>query len=162
MSTQTLDDFRLRNELRDALIEAELWPLLRMRRWVTMFSHEFADQVRHGEKIQTVRPTRRIERRIGDLLDQRIWSGLPYRSKQERIGWGVVDLVAPIIIYDDGFEMDGVRTSRPQDVEPFALRLGFFDWSYAAAWYGSRHTLPWRATITGWHHVRAVYRRIAA
>jgi hypothetical protein len=46
-----------------------------------MFQDRFADKVRDGRKLHTIRKTARCK--VGDTLSLRRWSGTPYRSKQE-------------------------------------------------------------------------------
>ena len=56
------------------------------RRFVKMFKPRFAELIRSGAKRQTIRPTPKVLPEAGDIIDCRQWSGLPYRSKQIRLG----------------------------------------------------------------------------
>jgi hypothetical protein len=50
-----------------------------------MFQPRFAALVESGVKCQTVRPRRKRRIEVGDVVDLRTWTGLPYRSKQRQL-----------------------------------------------------------------------------
>jgi hypothetical protein len=68
------------------------------RRHVIMFQPRFAALVESGAKLQTIRPWRVRMIDVGDVVDLRTWTGLPYRSKQRRLREAMVCEKRPIII----------------------------------------------------------------
>jgi hypothetical protein len=68
------------------------------RRHVIMFQPRFAPLIEAGTKLQTIRPWRQRMIDVGDVVDLRTWTGLPYRSKQRRLRQALVFEKQPIAI----------------------------------------------------------------
>jgi len=68
------------------------------RRHVIMFQPRFAALVESGAKRQTIRPWRLRMIDVGDVVDLRTWTGLPYRSKQRRLREAMVCQKTPVLI----------------------------------------------------------------
>lgn len=64
-----------------------------------MFEHRFADDVRAGLKKCTIRKKGKRVTKVGYLMDARIWSGVPYRSKTIKL------IESPIVKIQD-FEIN--------------------------------------------------------
>lgn len=58
---------------------------MKPRRHVIMFQPRFAALAESGAKCQTLRPRRKRQIEVGDIVDLRTWTGLPYRSKQRQL-----------------------------------------------------------------------------
>lgn len=121
-----------------------------MKLTVKMVSREFVPQIRRGTKRSTIRPERKVPHQIGDVLDLRCWEGRPYWSKQKHVAYAEVIAYHPITIHREGFEIDGVFTPRPQDLERLAKLDGFRSWSALVAWFSKRYDLPFRGFFTEW------------
>lgn len=50
---------------------------------VLMFKEQFAEAVKSGTKLQTIRPPRKRPINVNDVLSLRKWTGRPYASKQQ-------------------------------------------------------------------------------
>jgi hypothetical protein len=68
------------------------------RRHVILFQPRFAAAVQSGAKLQTIRPWRRRMIDVGDVVDLRAWTGLPYRSKPRQLREAMVCEKSPILI----------------------------------------------------------------
>jgi hypothetical protein len=55
------------------------------RRHVIMCQRQFVPAILAGTKLHTIRAERVRSIKPGDILDLRAWTGLPYRSKQEKL-----------------------------------------------------------------------------
>ena len=124
------------------------------RRFVRLFKPRFASLVRAGTKTQTVRPVPQRMPRAGDILDARQWSGLPYRSKQVKIGEYVISQVKICCIQTNGIFQQppdgcllavvGARIICHPPGEPadrFARADGFTDWPEMLDWFRNEHGL---------------------
>lgn len=129
--------------------------------FIRLFQPRFASMVRSGEKCQTIRPTPKRRPQAGDILDAREWSGLPYRSKQIKIGRYAIKSVEDIVI--DADERDSVEVGtlvasqwsgpfkRVEDLDAFARADGFKDFEEMRNWFVSTHGLPFIGILIQWH-----------
>lgn len=127
-------------------------PVRPPRRFVRLFQPRFAALVEAGKKYQTVRPVPVVMPRVGDLLDARAWTGLPYRSKTRALLASPSPIcgVRSITIHFDGLiEIDG-RYITPVEMESFAHADGFADRAELLAWFHDRHGLPFTGIVIDW------------
>lgn len=131
-----------------------------IRRHVIMFAARFADAVARGEKRQTIRPTRKRAVAVGDALDLRAWSGLPYRSKQVYLTGiracvqvGTVEIFTTIggrtKILDRHMVLDGIEMSG-EERDRFAQADGFSDFAVMSWWFMTTHGLPFNGVLIRW------------
>ena len=123
---------------------------------VFLFQPQFEPLILSGVKDQTIRGRRRDNRpraRVGQELSLRVWSGLPYRSKQREFARGVVVFVIPVRIQErhpvfcrtDVPGKNGVLVPRL-----VARRDGFADWRAMKEWFRSVHGLPFEGELVHW------------
>lgn len=103
----------------------------RPRRHVRLYGPQFADLVAAGLKRQTIRANPRRERdrpRVGDIIDNRAWRGVPYRpgSTHRRLGAGTITRVTPIVLLCDCqiVRLAGQKLT-PAQIGAIALQDGF-------------------------------------
>lgn len=108
------------------------------RRFVRMFKPRFAELVRSGAKKQTVRPIPKRVPLVGDILDARQWSGLPYRSPQVKLGEFEIRRVAMFEVHLAGLMLDGAWLS-PESEDAFARADGFTCIEDMLAWFRETH-----------------------
>lgn len=127
------------------------------RRFVKMFKPRFAELIRSGAKRQTIRPMPKRMPDVGDIIDCRQWSGLPYRSKQIRLGEYEVGEVGTVVIKDwsvsitfiDRRELMFIRSEK---LLHFARSDGFKDWSDMHEWFTQNHGLPFHGILIKWRY----------
>lgn len=123
------------------------------RRRVFMFKQQFAGLVESWEKLQTVRPTPKRMPRVGDIADLRVWTGLPYRSKQRVLLEAPVVEVFPICFDGKVIKSNGVQI---EDAEGFARADGFENLKAMAEWFESTHgPLPFVGIVVKWEPINA-------
>ena len=110
---------------------------------VILFQPQFADKVRDGSKLQTIRPPRKREIHPGDELSLRRWTGAPYRSKQEVLREAVCVEVEPILLRDWSYGSD-------KHLDALARADGFADWPEMRDWFRATHGLPFRGVLIRW------------
>jgi hypothetical protein len=106
---------------------------------VILFQERFANSVLLETKLQTIR--RRACCKPGDVLSLRMWTGLPYRSKQWEIHRRLCRAVKPIRMY---FERDGkfiieISGRRVSNRDEFAKADGFTSLEDMAQWFVRTH-----------------------
>lgn len=124
---------------------------MKPRRQVILFQPRFADLVESGAKPHTIRPVRKRPIHVGDTLDLRAWSGLPYRSKQRKLRVAICTAVTSI-------EVDRLKGLVWRDREllergvadALARRDGFRDRGDMADWFESMHGLPFHGVLIEW------------
>ena len=135
-----------------------------------MFKREFVECVGDGRKTTTIRPRPKRPQDMpsaGDVIDCRMWSGKPYRSKQELIGeWQIVD-VRPVTVWHGGILMGDpapAGTMQPvkvqglplQALNRMAVKDGFADWPSMLSWFMGHHWLPFDGILIEWDFNKAV------
>lgn len=115
---------------------------------VKMISPEFVAALLDGTKQVTIRPQRARPHKINDVLDWRVWTGTAYRSPTRHVAYAVVTDYASITLHREGFEMDGIFTPRPSDLQKLAGEDGFADWPALVSWFAQRYPLPFYAYAT--------------
>lgn len=134
------------------------------RRWVKLFKDRFAEAVRTGIKRQTIRPWPKRDEdvpRVGDVVDCRRWSGLPYRSKQVKLCEGVVTSLRGVEIIDGRIHFfhdpatmgDGETVCwvlAPHAASELARADGFASAEEMVAWFRDTHGLPFVGYLVKW------------
>ena len=132
---------------------------MKPKRFVRLFKPQFAEMVRDWLKRQTVRPIPTRMPQPGDVLDARMWSGLPYRSKQEKLVEAEIVEVRLIHIRHEGICVGGLAdgemllASDPQAAVAlwaFAKADGFRDWEEMREWFLKTHGLPFEGILIRW------------
>lgn len=128
---------------------------MKPRRHVFMFKPCFADLVQGWSKSTTIRPKRKREVRVGDVLDLRRWVGAPYRSKQRRIHEATCVEVRPIeidrvkgLVWLDRRRSQRLLTAAQADA--LARGDGFTDRAEMIDWFERKHGLPFKGTLYRW------------
>lgn len=126
----------------------------RSRRHVFMFKPRFAPLVEAGTKPTTIRPPRKREVRVGDVLDLRTWTGAPYRSKQRKLreevcveAVGIALGAAPGLARIAGGAWPCMEWA---DVVALARGEGFPSVSEMWEWFEAEHGLPFTGTLYRW------------
>lgn len=110
---------------------------------VILFKNQFEPLILAGVKRSTIRASRKDGKpraREGETLSLRVWTGLPYRSKQREFARRTAKFVIPIRVSNSGFERPDIRCLLTPRI--LAKDLGFPDWRTAKAWYKAAHGLP--------------------
>lgn len=125
------------------------------------FKAQFADDVEHGVKRQTVRAPRkdgRAHAKVGDTL--KLYTGM--RTKQCRLlGEATVTRIATILIEPTSMKLNGrqvysslsSRDDPPTDNE-FAEADGFDSFMHMASWFDDIHGLPFKGVVIYWDEPR--------
>jgi len=114
---------------------------------VLMCQPRFAPRVRDGTKTQTDRPPRKRPVKVGDRLSLRMWTGRPYRSKQQVLREAVCVGVDPVRIATNGIARGEFFFSLPH---AFARADGFADWPDMRDWFQVTHGLPFEGVVISW------------
>ena len=127
-----------------------------MRTHYKMFEPQFHLDVGSGKKRQTIRPIPKRERDIptvGDRIVCRAWLGAPYRSKVRELIQGRVTASGPCGIGDHfAVKLDELLAEQPA-LDEFARADGFENWQEMAAWFNSRHGLPFTGILIQWEPI---------
>ncbi len=133
---------------------------------VILFQPRFEPLIRCGAKWQTCRLHRRDGKpraRVAETVSLRVWSGLPYRSKQREIAQAVITEVESIQIERNGVSFGdgtlrawwvGVGTKNEHYLEYFAKRDGFDSFGQLVEWFQKTHGLPFSGSCIEWRVVK--------
>ncbi len=121
------------------VLEEIVKPCMEVCMRVILFQDRFAELVRTGEKIQTIRKKARCK--PGDDLSLRRWTGKPYRSKQETLRNAVCAGVEAVRVTEG-------PTSK--DKELFAQADGFESLAEMQDWFRKTHGLPFEGEKIVW------------
>ena len=114
---------------------------------VILFQPRFAEMVKAGTKTQTIRCKARCK--VGDKLSLRMWTGKPYRSKQETLKEVVCTGVYIVSVELFGYQVNGGEYDSVSPDE-FAQADGFKDFGEMALWFGITHGLPFSGELITW------------
>lgn len=117
--------------------------------FVRMFQPRFVGLLTSGLKTQTVRKIPKRMPGVGDRLSLRVWTGAPYRSKQEEIEEVVIQAIYPVAIRNDGMKVNGAELG-PRKRDAFARNDGFLDWEELRDWFVKNHSLPFEGIVIHW------------
>lgn len=119
--------------------------------FVMMFKPQFADLVRHGAKLQTVRSIRKRMPRVGDHISLREW---PYRSKQRVLREATVKEIIPIEIRRFGeVWLSGGRLSWTGEWD-FSRADGFNTPKDMYEWFAFTYGLPFKGVVISWEALK--------
>jgi hypothetical protein len=117
------------------------------------FQKRFAEDVRLGRKLQTIRLERKRPIKLGDNLILVTWIGTAYRSKTERLRITTCIKVEKITIeagqlfqhtYVNDHEIHGEQKER------LARADGFNSFREMLDWFRETHGLPFHGVIIHW------------
>ena len=120
---------------------------------VIIFQPQFAELVRSGTKMQTIRKTALCK--PGDTLSLRRRTGKPYRSKQETLRVVTCSEVLDVVIGDprpDGLVIDG-REQVCSERARIARQDGFRCMTHMLDWFDEVHGLPFRGQMITWQNM---------
>jgi hypothetical protein len=120
------------------------------RRIVRTFKPQFAQLVESGAKRQTIRPVPKTMPRPGDIFDARQWTGLPYRSKQRKLGEWPIVRVADVFIAEGWALLDMKPVHEFSALDAFARADGFGSWEQLTHWFRTTHGLPFSGILIQW------------
>lgn len=117
-----------------------------------MFMPRFAPLVKERQKLQTVRPNRKIPIKVGDELSFRQWSGTPYASPQIVLGESVCTKTEPFTLTRTSSDMSFIYlgSSVCCDDDGFARADGFESFQDMVKWFTENHKLPFDGTVIYW------------
>lgn len=119
---------------------------------VIMFQKRFAQAIKDGTKLHTVRRLGSLHTRPGHPLSLRYWSGLPYRSKQVEIRPVRCFFVAEIEITRlEGIMFNGQRLTTDER-DALAIGDGFRDRTEMRRWFAENHKLPFTGDFIAWDY----------
>ena len=125
------------------------------RRFVKLFQPRFAPLIQSGAKRQTIRPIPKVLPEAGDIVDCRQWSGLPYRSKQIRLGEFEVEEVGTVFLNERAYELHlhgriFISLKRCDMARDFAQADGFDSFDDMLEWFIGNHGLPFGGILIKW------------
>lgn len=125
------------------------------RRLVKLFQPRFAPLIQSGAKRQTIRPMPKVMPEAGDIVDCRQWSGLPYRSKQIRLGEFEVEEVGTVFLAERAYELHlhgriFISLKGCDMARDFAQSDGFDSFDDMLEWFIENHGLPFGGILIKW------------
>jgi hypothetical protein len=115
-----------------------------------MFKSQFADLVRSGTKLQTIRPRRRRAVVEGEFASLRKWEGLPYRSQQTELRQAKIVEVREVLVEEQALTIAGARHTDLVVLHREALLDGFQSWQEMVEWFQRVHGLPFYGVLIKW------------
>jgi len=114
------------------------------------FQKQFAEKVRSGKKLQTIRAFRKRPFEVGDKLY--LYTGL--RTKIcKKLGEALCSDVANIDIIDcETIKIDGSELSKSLRDE-MAVNDGFKDFQQMVEWFNETHGLPFVGQLIKWDEI---------
>lgn len=122
------------------------------------FQPRFAELVKRGEKLQTIRSIGNYTPKVGDKILLRAWTGKPRRSSQAILGEGIIIAVDSVQLKClDGISIsciiDGVALSR-EEFAAMAMLDGFSCVTDMIRWFESTHGLPFEGILIKWRKTK--------
>jgi hypothetical protein len=121
-----------------------------MTHFIRMFRPEFADKIRSGQKLQTVRPVPKRRPAPGDTLSLRMWADRPYASKQIELAESKVTKVEDIVITELGYIVINGNMLSGADANAFARADGFPGMNEFIGFFETVHDLPFEGIVIHW------------
>jgi len=116
-----------------------------------MYQNQFVPRIEDGSKSTTIRARRKRKVNIGDILDNRRWTGKPYCSKQERIGLYECVESSPVFIRYGEVRVDAGAFYYFPSIEIFAEDDGFKNFEAMSDWFDRNHEgLPFEGFLYRW------------
>jgi hypothetical protein len=116
---------------------------------VRMFQPRFAQLVKTGAKLQTIRRVPKHMPKAGDQISLRMWLGKPYRSEQVILHESTITSVREIIIADNGWWIDNVKLASIEQMG-IAVTDGFSTAAELTDWFDSTYGLPFTGIVIRW------------
>jgi hypothetical protein len=116
------------------------------------FQRQFADDVEHGRKSQTIRAKRRHRPKAGQTAH--CFTGMRTSACRLLGRWPIVHVENVIIdddrviLMDHSFD-DGCLVT-DKELDRFARSDGFADWSSMLSWFEKTHGLPFVGDLVMW------------
>jgi len=116
----------------------------------------------NGDKHSTIRLPRTRVVAVGDIMDLRTWSGVPYRSKQTKLREVVCTEIHEITIREvvcteiheitirEIYVFVSGRTLSYDEVAQLATSEGFRGIADMMLWFFANHSLPMTGTLYRW------------
>lgn len=118
---------------------------------VLLFEKRFWSPVCSGDKLHSIRRTRKRPIVPGDNLSLRGWEDKPYRSKQCILTEETCIDVRPIWIDKDGVCIEGCdRIGEPEELDEFAKSDGFDTWEEMRLYRDFFYNLPFSGDFIQW------------
>lgn len=102
-----------------------------------------------GQKKQTVRPKPKRIPVNGDILDARMWTGKPYRSKQKFLCDAIIRETALVEIVAEGIWLSE-RKLNCNEIWKFAKDDGFNTPQDMIDWFNYQYGLPFEGMVIYW------------
>lgn len=122
---------------------------------VTMFQDRFAESVRNGTKLNTIRSKSASNPKVGEWRSLRRWTGKARRSKQEVLREAEIVSVYSIQISPTGvfyYDLNPACTLLAKyELNHFARQDGFKDWADMVQWFEANHGLPFDGVLISWN-----------
>jgi hypothetical protein len=112
---------------------------------VILFNEAFAEAVRCGTKVQTIRVRAMVK--TGEQVSLRMWACKAYRSKQVVLREAVVAGVVPVVVEHDLVRWNGVEVRKP---EGLAHADGFSSWADMRDYFEREYGLPFHGWLIRW------------
>ncbi len=116
---------------------------------VLTFLTRFVPRIEAKIKRQTIRGERKRPISVVDDLSLRYWSGRPYMTLQVLILDTVCIGYTRIVITTDGITVAD-KPIPAGELDAFAVKDGFDDWSEMAAWFTMKRGLPFTGRLIRW------------
>lgn len=117
---------------------------------VLMFERRFWEFIVSGEKVHTIRHTRKRPINRGDKISLRGWEGKAYRSPQKTLAEEECIAIRDCWIDSRGIVIDGVRFDEPGELDAFAVSDGFKDWEDMRTYRDFTTNLPFSGELIQW------------
>lgn len=126
---------------------------------VLLFERRFWAPIIHGDKVHSIRRTRKRPIVPGQQLSLRGWEGSAYRSRQRVLSEELCLNVTPIRIDAQGVYIDGYgRISEQTDLDEFAVSDGFESWKGMCLYRDFNYGLPFTGDFIQWGNHRLLTR----
>jgi hypothetical protein len=117
---------------------------------VLLFEPRFWGPVASGDKVHSIRRTRKRPINPGDSLSLRGWEGKPYRSCQRVLCEEMCLAVRECWIDKSGIVIDGHRFSEPDELDAFAVSDGFDNWDQMKTYRDFFYRLTFSGDLIQW------------
>lgn len=117
---------------------------------VLLFEPRFWRPIATGEKVHSIRRTRKRPINPGDELSLRGWEGKPYRSRQRTLTDETCLAVRECWIDAQGIVIDQHRFSEPDELDAFAVSDGFDNWEQMRTYRDFFYNLPFSGDFIQW------------
>ncbi|HEY1599688.1 MAG TPA: hypothetical protein VGG64_08810 [Pirellulales bacterium] len=117
---------------------------------VLLFERRFWQPVVSGEKVHSIRRTRKRPIVPGESLSLRAWEGRPYRSRMRVLCEETCIAVRECWIDRSGIVIDQQRFGEPDELDAFARSDGFASWEHMKLYRDFFYRLPFAGDLIQW------------